>query len=152
MVAELVPQSAPSPDDIALARKSAPLLRALIHHEGAEHPLRLLAPEAGQPPIDLPAPAAQLLLRLLNEMAQGNAVTLIPMHAEMTTQQAADFLGVSRPFIIKEIDQGRLLARKVGTHRRVLFRDLLDYRARKRAAQQRALDELTRLSQEMGLE
>ncbi len=147
MVAELVPQSAPSPDDIALARKSAPILAALLH---AGDPLRLQTPDAA--PLDLPAPAAQLLLRLLDEMAQGNAVTLIPMHAELTTQQAADFLGVSRPFVIKEIEQGRLPARKVGTHRRVLFRDLLDYRARKRAAQQQALDELSRLSQEMGLE
>lgn len=151
MVAELVPQSAPSPDDIALARKSAPLLRALIHHEGAEHPLRLLAPEPGQPPIDLPAPAAQLLLRLLNEMAQGNAVTLIPTHAELTTQQAADFLGVSRPFIIKEIEQGRLPARKVGTHRRVLFRELLSFRRKLDEKADRAMDRLAELDQELGL-
>ncbi len=150
MVAQLVPQSAPSPDDIALARKSAPILAAHLRANHPPHPLRLQTPDAA--PLDLPAPAAELLLRLLDEMAQGNAVTLIPMHAELTTQQAADFLGVSRPFVIKEIEEGRLPARRVGTHRRVLFRDLLDYRARKRADQQHALDELTRLSQEMGLE
>jgi excisionase family DNA binding protein len=156
MVAELIPPSVPSPDDIALARKSAPILEALLKpllkQDDAAHPLRLLASDGNQPALELPAAAARLLLRLLDEMAQGNAVTLIPMHADLTTQQAADFLGVSRPFVIKEIEEGRLPARKVGTHRRVLFRDLLDYRARKRADQQRALDELSRLSQEMGLE
>lgn len=152
MVADLIPQSAPTPDDIALARKSAPILAALLR--AAPHtpdsPLRLQTPDAA--PLELPAPAAELLLSLLNEMAQGHAVTLIPMHAELTTQQAADFLGVSRPFVIKEIEEGRLLARKVGTHRRVLFRELLLYRNHKRAEQQQALDELSRLSQEMGLD
>jgi excisionase family DNA binding protein len=146
MVAELVPQSAPSPDDIALARKSARILAALLH---AGDPLRLQTPDAA--PLDLPAPAAQLLLRLLDEMAQGNAVTLIPMHAELTTQQAADFLGVSRPFVIKEIDEGRLPARKVGTHRRVLFRDLFAFRRKLDEKADRAMDRLAELDQELGL-
>lgn len=84
-------------------------------------------------------------------MAQGNAVTLIPIHAELTTQQAADFLGVSRPFVIKEIEEGRLPARKVGTHRRVLFRDLLDYRRQLDEKAERAMDRFAELDQELGL-
>ena len=72
--------------------------------------------------VEIPASAAELLVRLLNQMAQGNAVTLIPIHAELTTQQAADILGVSRPFVVKEIEEKRLPARKVGTRRRVTYR------------------------------
>jgi excisionase family DNA binding protein len=84
-------------------------------------------------------------------MAQGHAVTLIPMHAELTTQQAADFLGVSRPFVIKEIEEGRLAARKVGTHRRVLFNDLLNYRRTLDEKADRAMDRLAELDQQLGL-
>jgi excisionase family DNA binding protein len=153
MVAELIPQSAPSPEDIALARKSLPILAALLRADprspNSSPSLRLQTPDAA--PLELPAPAAQLLLRLLDEMAQGHAVTLIPMHAELTTQQAADFLGVSRPFVIKEIEEGRLAARKVGTHRRVLFNALLDYRRTLDEKADRAMDRLAELDQQLGL-
>jgi excisionase family DNA binding protein len=84
-------------------------------------------------------------------MAQGNAVTLIPIHAELTTQQAADILGVSRPFVVKEIEEKRLPARKVGTRRRVMFGDLMNYKQRSDAGRQQALEKLAALDEELGL-
>jgi excisionase family DNA binding protein len=138
----------PTEADARLARESSKRLRRVIK---ANRPLRLTA--AGRRPetVEIPAAAADLLLRLLTQMAQGNAVTLIPIHAELTTQEAADLLGVSRPFVVKEIEARRLPARKVGSRRRVMFGDLMTYKRRSDADRQRALAELAALDDELGL-
>ncbi len=99
--------------------------------------------------ITLPAPAVRLLVRVLSEMAAGNAVTLLPVHAELTTQQAAEALGVSRPFLVKLLDEGALPSRKVGTHRRVLLSDLMDYRQKTDRLRLEALDDLAAQAQEL---
>jgi len=84
-------------------------------------------------------------------MAKGNAVTIVPVHTEFTTQEAADFLNVSRPYLIRLLEGGELPFRKVGTQRRVMFKDLMQYRAASQARRKDALDELTREAQELGL-
>ena len=76
----------------------------------------------------LPHQAARLLSHLLTEMGNGNAVTLIPIHAELTTQEAAEYLNVSRPFLIGLLERDKIKYRKVGTHRRVRFEDLRAYK------------------------
>jgi excisionase family DNA binding protein len=103
-------------------------------------------------PLVLPAAVVRLLGALLTELAKGNAVTLMPHHAELTTQEAADLLNVSRPFLVSLLVNGQLPFHKVGTHRRVRFSDLLIYRRRRDAESEEALRELAALSQELKLD
>ena len=84
-------------------------------------------------------------------MAQGNAVTLTPVHAELTTQEAADLLHVSRPFLIRLLDGKQINYRKVGRHRRIRFDDLMEYKQKTDAQRSEALDELVAQSQELGM-
>ena len=88
---------------------------------------------------------------MLTQMAQGNAVTLIPIHAELTTQQAADILNVSRPFLVEQLEKNAIPYRKVGTHRRILFKDLMDYKANMDRNRLKALEELSAQGQELGI-
>jgi excisionase family DNA binding protein len=101
--------------------------------------------------VTLPADAVEMLLRVLSHLANGDAVSVVPVHAELTTQQAAELLGVSRPHLVHLLDDGRLPHRKVGTHRRVLLVDLLAYKERDREARRAVLDELTAEGQDLGL-
>jgi excisionase family DNA binding protein len=103
-------------------------------------------------PLVLPAAVVRLLGALLTELAKGNAVTLMPHHAELTTQEAADLLNVSRPFLVGLLESGQLPFHKVGTHRRVRFSDLMIYKRRRDAESEEALRELAALSQELKLD
>lgn len=140
--------AAPSEGERKLAGESAVRL-ARVARKGVS--LRLSLGDDSEP-IELPSLAVSLLLRLLTEMAQGHAVTLIPFHAELTTQHAADLLGVSRPFIIKQIEEKKLDAHMVGTHRRIYFKDLMEYKRKMDAGRHAALDELAAESQRLDLE
>lgn len=99
----------------------------------------------------LPASVVGLLTRILDEMAHGNAVTLVPSHAKLTTQEAADFLGISRPHLIKILESGAIPYAKVGSHRRIGFRDLVEYKKGIDAERHKVLDELAQEAQELGL-
>lgn len=102
--------------------------------------------------VKLPAKVAHLLLDILVQMAEGKAVTILPTHAELTTQQAADLLNVSRPFFVKLIEGGEIPFSKVGTHRRVLLSDVLVYKKRTDKAREKSLHELAELTQELGID
>lgn len=101
--------------------------------------------------VALPLEAFQLLLEVLGQMANGNAVTIVPVHAELTTQQAAEMLNVSRPFLIALLEEGKIPFRKVGTHRRVLAKDLLAYGEQDKSARREALRALTEEAESLDL-
>ena len=105
----------------------------------------------GKQDITVPISALRLLVDILVQMAEGNAVTIVPIHAELTTQQAADLLNVSRPYLIGLLEKGTLPFRKVGTHRRVLFKELLAYREKSDRETREILNQLTREGQDMRL-
>lgn len=88
---------------------------------------------------------------MVHFLLQNMAVTVVPMHKEMTTQQAADFLNVSRPFLIKLLGQGAIPYTKVGTHRRIRFGELMEYKLRRDATRAECLDHLSQLSHVPGL-
>jgi excisionase family DNA binding protein len=84
-------------------------------------------------------------------MAQGNAVTLIPLHAELTTQEAANLLNISRPFLNKILDRGELKFHKVGTHRRIKFSHLEEFRQAREQARAAAMEALAKQAEELGM-
>ncbi len=137
----------PTDSEAQLARESSRLLAANL---GQGETARLRFADANQE-IDVPVSALRLLVDILVQMAEGYAVSIVPVHAELSTQQAADFLNVSRPYLVGLIERGELPYRKVGTHRRILFKDLIEYRSRTQVKRKEVLDELAEQAQELGM-
>ena len=125
-------------------------LRAIDNGDGAALMVHA-ARRVDAPEVALPVEARALLLRILGHMANGDAVTVVPMQAEVTAQQAAEILGVSRPFLIRLIDDGKVACRMVGTHRRVPLADLLAFKKANKADRRALAAELTGEAQELGL-
>jgi excisionase family DNA binding protein len=141
----------PTEADTQLARESSRLLAT--HQLGKRSSVRIQVLDDGEDaePVAVPAAALRLLVHALTEMAQGNAVTLIPVHAELTTQQAADLLNVSRPYVVKLLDEGKIPCRTVGKYRRVRFDDLMAYKRKDDAARAKIADQLAAEAQELGM-
>lgn len=135
----------PTEEEAKLARESSRLLAAFVG-KGKAARLKIVV---GKEEITVPVSALRLLVDILAQMAEGNAVTIMPIHAELTTQQAADFLNVSRPHFVGLLEWNAIPFRKVGTHRRVLFKDLLAYREQSLLSRRKALDELSKQAQEL---
>lgn len=100
--------------------------------------------------INIPEPIYQVLVQVVHAMASGKAISIIPQQQELTTQQAAEYLNVSRPYLIKLLEQGEIPHIKVGSHRRVRFDDLMNYKQQRDIKRDQLLTELTQMSQEAG--
>src|SRR5207302_10575060 len=141
--------SLPSEAEAVLAKETSQVLASRAQ---MGKPLRLrLLDDPAKGTVTIPASAVRMLVRILEEMARGNAVTLIPVHAELTTQEAADMLNISRPSLIQLLDEGKIEFRRVGTHRRIRFEKLMAYKRRADAERKAALAELAAYDQELGL-
>jgi excisionase family DNA binding protein len=142
---------APTEQESRLAEESSRILSSYV--QDAEAQTIKVVPEGGreEEAVVIPAVAFRFLIDILTQMAQGNAITIIPVHAELTTQEAADLLNVSRPFLVKMLDSGEIPYRKVGTRRRVLYKDVAEYKQRIDDRRRATLDELAAQAQELGM-
>lgn len=135
--------------DIEEAKASS---RTLAKYANAERvQLSIKNQEGDSDSLILPGHALQLLLDILSEMSRGNAISVLPVQAQLSTQEAANLLNVSRPFLVGLLDKGEIAHHKVGAHRRVLAQDVLAYKQQIDAQRQASLDELSSLSQELGM-
>lgn len=152
LLAEIQDAGPPSAADTELALESSRrLAKFLTSKPNDSLQIHIESENERSESIAIPVTAFLLLKSILTEMAKGNAVTLIPVHAELTTQQAAQILNVSRPFLIEQLEKGIIAYRKVGTHRRVMFKDLMDYKQRMDKNRLNALEQLSAIDQELGL-
>lgn len=138
--------------DKAEQREAEQASRALAHLSGhGDVRVEAAADDLPVQTFVLPATAVRLLTDMLAHLAQGRAVAVLPDDAELTTQQAADLLKVSRPYLVGKLEGGAIPFHKAGTHRRVYLRDLLAYREQSAARGRVLLDELTQEAQGLGM-
>lgn len=110
-----------------------------------------LVGRGGEPALELPDAVYELLLKIVGGLQQGKAISVVPVTQDLTTQEAAEFLGVSRPFFVKLLKENELPFHLIGTHRRVYLKDLLDYKHRRDNRRREALDTMAREADEAGL-
>lgn len=138
------------PEEHSELEQLAELLKSATADLNSPCRLKLVAPD-GQS-VELPESVFHLIQRVVPHLRRGQAVVTIPLHTELTTQEAADLLNVSRPFLIGLLDRQEIPYVKTGTHRRIRFDDLIAYMRIRDTSRRQALDRLTRLSQEYGLD
>lgn len=139
---------APNKGETASVRRLRSFMEA--QHVSTTKHASLVSPDGET--LEIPTSVYKALVQAVTAMSQGNAVSIIPVHHELTTQQAADLLNVSRPHLVKLLDAGDIPFHKTGAHRRVYFEDLARYRDVRDAERRKALRELTSKSAEYGLD
>ena len=142
-----------STEEAELAKVAQRCIMASLDHSRA-HRIVLIDRDGGidsSPTLELPPKVLRFFAEMLGAMAEQKLVTLVPQKHELTTQEAAAFLNVSRPFVIKEIETGKIPHRKVGRHRRVTFTDLVKYQRVSQEGGDQALQDLTDQAQALGL-
>jgi excisionase family DNA binding protein len=141
-------------EEAELARAATACLVAALDHSRAQQIKVTIDTEAegAAPVLMLPPRALRMLALILRQMAKREPMLLLPQKLEVTTQEAASFLNVSRPFVIKEIDAGRLACRKVNSHRRISFEELQRYQREQKQRSEDALRQLRQVSDEVGEE
>ena len=138
----------PDAHGVRLAAESCNLLDQLAQTDN-DLTLTVTDDQGSRAEARIPGSILRFLISALAEVANGNAISMLPLNTELTTQQAADLLNVSRPYLVGLLDQGCMPFRKVGNQRRVSLRNLLNYKARNDEDRRAALDELVRQAQEL---
>jgi excisionase family DNA binding protein len=138
----------PTEKEEAVAKQTSRILAQYLPTENNAVIQLFMEGQSKEAVVLLPVSVYRLLLNILTEMSEGNAVALIPIHAELSTQEAADLLNVSRPYFVKLLEEGAIPYRKIGTRRRVLFEDLMHY---KETIDAKRLDTLNKLSEQSQL-
>ncbi|MCG7537946.1 MULTISPECIES: excisionase family DNA-binding protein [Pseudoalteromonas] len=144
-------KSLPSAEEVALAKLCSQELSAVLEANGEVQELSVVGKDGESHQLKLPASAVQLMIEVLTQLGQGNSVNITPIHAELTTQEAADMLNMSRPTLIKILDQGDIPYTRTGNRRKIEFAQVMKYKQDIEAKRLAALDELTDLDQELGL-
>ena len=122
-------------------------LRELLAREGKA----CLVGKGGEPMLQLPDAVFGLLLQILDDMQHGKAVSIVPVTQDLTTQQAAELLGVSRPFLVKLLEAGTVPFHMVGTHRRVYLRELLAYKEHRDRERHLAINRIAQAAEDAGI-
>lgn len=141
----------PSVEEIDAARTAARQFSKLDHGASISFIPDSNGSEAKVEPITIPANIFRTIIKMLVEMGNGNAVAVVPVSAELTTQQAADLLNVSRPHLVKLLSKNEIPYRMVGTHRKLLAREVLNYREKAVLERRAALTSMVQLDEEFGL-
>lgn len=122
-------------------------LHRILQKEGSAR----LVGKGGEPAIPLPDAIYSLLLEIMSLMEQGKAISIVPFTQEISTQQAAEILKVSRPYLVKLLESGKIQFHKTGTHRRILLRDLMEYKQQRDGDRHAAIVNMAKEAQEAGL-
>ena len=144
-------KSLPNAQDIALAKLSSQELSAVLESNGESQNINVVDKEGISHEVTIPSSALKLLIEVLTQLGQGNSVNITPIHAELTTQEAADMLNMSRPTLIKLLDSDQIPHFRKGNRRKVAFVDVVSFRTNLDKQRLSALDELSALDQELGL-
>lgn len=145
--ADLSHKLLPDEHEIAAAVESSRTLAAFLSTASQTQRIELLNEDNQRQVVEVPTFALRLFGEILSELALGNAVKVVPIHAELTTQEAADLLNVSRPHLVKLLEDGLIPHTKTGRHRRVKFADLVGYKDKRDEASRAAMDELAAQAQ-----
>lgn len=149
---KLLESVTPTPEETVLAKESCRRLAALADSLPEQTwNLKIRHANSYEESISIPASVLSLLNQILQEMSQGHSVTLLPTHTELTTQQAADILKVSRPFLVDQLEKKLIPFRRIGSHRRILLNDLMNYKRQMEQNRLKALDDLAAQAQELGM-
>lgn len=147
--------SLPTEQEIAIAREYGPLISKVLAkvpamNSDTQH-IDIIDEQGTAHSVRVPVSAIRLLVDVLNEIGQGHAVSIVPVHAELTTQEAADVLNVSRPFVVQLLERGEIPFHKIGTHRRVRYQDVMAFKEGIDLKRRKALDDLAEEGQRLKL-
>jgi excisionase family DNA binding protein len=142
--------SLPSAEDIALAKASSQELSAILPVDGQVSTFNITAEDGSSHHVTIPSGALKLMVEVLTQLGQGNVVNITPTHAELTTQEGAELLNISRPTFIKLLDTNVIPYTRTGNRRKVAFTDIMKYKGGLEQQRLNSLSELSALDQEMG--